>query len=92
MFGARTVRNASSKFESGDAVLQIRKIGNSTGIVLPKELLARLSLKEGDKLHIVEQTEDGIKLSPCYPKRAEVLRVAREIMDEYRDTFQALAK
>ena len=65
------------KFDSEGAVLQIRKIGNSTGIILPKDLLARLSLKEGDKLHIVEQTEDGIKLSPYDPKRAEVLQIGR---------------
>ena len=43
-------------------LLQIKKIGNSLGLILPKELLARLKLKEGDKFHIVEQTERGIKL------------------------------
>jgi putative addiction module antidote len=41
-------------------VLQVRKIGNSTGLILPKELLARLKLSEGDKLHVVEQTERGL--------------------------------
>ena len=44
-------------------VLQIKKIGNSTGLILPKELLARLKLSEGDRLHVVEQTERGIKLT-----------------------------
>ena len=39
--------------------LQVRKIGNSVGVILPKELLARLRLKEGDVLHVVEQTERG---------------------------------
>lgn len=73
-------------------VIQIRKIGNSIGLILPKELLARLKLKEGDKLHITEQPERGFKLSPYDPKRAETMRIAREIMDEYQDTFRALAK
>ena len=36
--------------------IQIKKIGNSLGLILSKELLARLKLKEGDKLHIIEQT------------------------------------
>ena len=45
-------------------LLQIKKIGNSLGLILPKELLARLKLKEGDKFHIVEQTERGIKAQP----------------------------
>lgn len=72
--------------------LQIRKIGNSVGLILPKELLARLKLKEGDKLHIVEQPDRGLKLTPYDPKHAETMRIAREVMDEYQDTFRALAK
>jgi putative addiction module antidote len=73
-------------------VLQIRKIGNSVGLILPKELLARLKLKEGDKLHIVEQAERGLKLTPYDPQHSETMRIAREVMDEYQDTFRALAK
>jgi bifunctional DNA-binding transcriptional regulator/antitoxin component of YhaV-PrlF toxin-antitoxin module len=55
-------------------------------------MLSRLKLKEGDKLHIVEQTERGIKLSPYDPKHARTMEIARKIMHEYRDTFAALAK
>ena len=73
-------------------VLQIKKIGNSVGLILPKDLLGRLKLKEGDKLHVVEQTERGVKLSPYDPKHARTMKIAREIMDEYKDTFRALAK
>ena len=47
--------------------IQIKKIGNSLGLILSKDILSRLKLKEGDKLHIVEQTERGIKLSPYNP-------------------------
>jgi putative addiction module antidote len=74
------------------AVLQIRKIGNSVGVILPKDLLARLRLKEGDKLHIVEQTERGLKLSPYDPHHAKAMEIARKAFREYADTFKALAK
>ena len=73
-------------------VLQIKKIGNSTGLILPKELLARLKLAEGDKLHVVEQTERGIKLSPYDPKHAKAMEIARRSFRKYADTYKALAK
>jgi putative addiction module antidote len=72
--------------------IQIKKIGNSLGLILSKDLLSRLKLKEGDKLHIVEQTERGLKLSPYDPKHARTMEIARKVMHEYRDTFAALAK
>lgn len=78
--------------EARDSVLRIKKIGNSVGLILPKELLARLKLKEGDHLHVVEQTERGLKLSPYDPKHAKAMKIAREVMEEYQDTFRALAK
>jgi putative addiction module antidote len=73
-------------------LLQIKKIGNSLGLILPKELLARLKLKEGDKFHIVEQTERGIKLSPYDPKHTEAMEFARRSFRKYADTYKALAK
>ncbi len=73
-------------------LLQIKKIGNSLGLILPKELLARLKLKEGDKFHIVEQTERGIKLSPYDPKHAKAMEIARRSFRKYADTYKALAK
>jgi len=73
-------------------LLQIKKIGNSLGLILPKELLARLKLKEGDKFHIVEQTERGIKLSPYDPKHAKGMEIARRSFRKYADTYKALAK
>jgi putative addiction module antidote len=74
------------------ATLQVKKIGNSLGLILPKELLARLKLKDGDQLHIVEQTERGIKLSPYDPKHAEAMDIARRSFRKYADTYKALAK
>lgn len=78
--------------ESEGTILQVRKIGNSVGVILPKELLARLRLKEGDKLHIIEQSERGLKLSPYDPHHAKAMEIARRAFREYADTFKALAK
>jgi putative addiction module antidote len=73
-------------------ILQIKKIGNSMGLILPKELLARLKLREGDKLHVVEHTERSIKLSPYDPKHAKAMEIARRSFRKYADTYKALAK
>jgi putative addiction module antidote len=73
-------------------LLQVKKIGNSLGLILPKALLARLRLKEGDKLHVIEQTERGLKLSPYDPKHAKAMEFARRSFREYAETYRALAK
>ncbi|MDB5574383.1 MAG: transcriptional regulator/antitoxin, MazE [Tardiphaga sp.] len=74
------------------AALQIRKIGNSVGVILPKELLARLKLKEVDKFYPVEQPDGSLRLSPFNPKHAKTMEIARQTMHDYRDTLAALAK
>jgi putative addiction module antidote len=73
-------------------LLQIKKIGNSVGLILPKELLARLKLKEGDKLYVIEQPERGMKLSPYDPRHAKAMEIARRSFRKYADTYKALAK
>jgi putative addiction module antidote len=73
-------------------VLQIRKIGNSLGFILPKDLLARLDLKEGDKMHIVEQTGTSVRLSPYEPAFAKAMAVAKTGMKTYRNALAELAK
>ncbi|MBN9598135.1 MAG: AbrB/MazE/SpoVT family DNA-binding domain-containing protein [Afipia sp.] len=78
--------------KAGDQALQIRKIGNSVGLILPKELLARLNLKEGDKVYPLEQPDGSLRLSPFDPKHAKAMEIARQVMHEYRDTLAALAK
>jgi putative addiction module antidote len=78
--------------ETEGTVLQVRKIGNSVGLILSKELLARLKLKEGDKLHVVEQTERGLKLSPYNPRHEKALQIARKSFRTYAETYKDLAK
>ncbi|MEW6641638.1 MAG: AbrB family transcriptional regulator [Pseudomonadota bacterium] len=80
------------KVTAEGSVVQIKKIGNSLGLILSKDLLARLKLKEGDKLHVVEQTERGVKLSPYDPKHAKAMEIARRSFSVYADTYKALAK
>jgi putative addiction module antidote len=88
----RGMEEASREYELEDTALQIRKIGNSLGLILSKDLLSRLKLKEGDKLHVVEQTERGLKLSPYNPKHAKAMQIARRSFSTYADTYKALTK
>ena len=73
------------------AALTIRAIGNSSGVVLPKELLELLNVKQGDKL-FVTRTPDGIALKPYDEDFAEQMDLAREIMREDRNILRELAK
>jgi putative addiction module antidote len=71
--------------------LKLTQIGNSVGVILPKELLARLKLEKGDTVHITD-TPDGFAVTPYDPAFEEQLALGRDFMREYRDTFRALAK
>jgi antitoxin MazE len=72
--------------------IQIKKFGNSVGLILPKELMQRLDLKRGQQLHIVELAGGGFQALPYDPDFEKTMNVADEIIDEYRDTLVALAK
>lgn len=71
--------------------LKLIKIGNSTGVILPKEVLARLRVEQGDSLSTVE-TPAGIELRAADPDFDEQMRVAREVMRKRRDALRELAK
>jgi putative addiction module antidote len=71
--------------------LKITAIGNSAGVILPKELLARLRLEKGDELYALE-TPDGIKLTAYDPLLAAQLEVAERVMRDRRTLLQELAK
>ena len=71
--------------------LKLSQIGNSVGVILPKEVLARLKLEKGDSIFITEKAE-GIALTPYNPALDEQLTAGREFMRDYRDTFHQLAK
>ena len=72
--------------------LELKKIGNSTGLILPKDLLARLGLKQGDAVFLTEGPDKTVAISAHDPHHDEVMRLGREVFREYRETFKALAK
>ena len=74
------------------AALKITQIGNSYGVILPKEMLARLKVEKGDALFVSEAANGGYNITPYDPAVDEQLKLGREFMREYRDTFHQLAK
>lgn len=78
------------KIESN--ALQVRKIGNSIGLILPKEMVARLNLKEGDKLFPAIQPDGGLVLTPHDPDFEKAMVVARRGMKRYHNALAELAK
>ena len=69
----------------------IRAIGNSAGATIPKAMLERYRLAEGDRVHLVE-TEDGILLTPFDPTFADAMVVYEEGAKKYRNAMRELAK
>jgi putative addiction module antidote len=69
----------------------VRQIGNSTGIILSKEALARLHVGAGDELFLVE-TPDGYEVTPYDPEFEAQLKSAQKGMRAYRHTLRELAK
>jgi len=71
--------------------LKITTVGNSAGVILPRELLARLRVDKGDSLYATE-LPDGVKLTPFDPELADQMDVAERVMREDRNVLRKLAK
>ncbi|MGH9608219.1 MAG: AbrB/MazE/SpoVT family DNA-binding domain-containing protein [Bryobacteraceae bacterium] len=71
--------------------LKLTKMGTSTGMVIPKEMLHRLKVEKGDSLFAIE-TPEGYLLTPYDPTIEEQLKAGRDFMKANRETFKALAK
>lgn len=71
--------------------LKITTVGNSAGVILPKELLARLRVGKGDELHALE-TADGIRLTVYDPALAKQMDVVEQIMRDDRHVLHKLAQ
>lgn len=69
--------------------IKVTTIGNSIGIVLPKELLAKLKVEKGDTLYATD-TPYGVELTPFDEKLAKTMEAATQVMRRYRDTLQQL--
>lgn len=71
--------------------LKLTQIGNSVGVILPKEALSRLRLEKGQTMFLTE-TPEGLVLTPYDPALEEQVQAGRAFMKEFRDTFHQLAK
>jgi putative addiction module antidote len=71
--------------------LKLTQIGNSVGVILPKELLAKLGVSKGDTVYAIEQP-DGIRLTTADPEFAAQMEVARAVMKKWRNVLRELAK
>jgi putative addiction module antidote len=71
--------------------LKVRKVGNSLGVLLPREVVARLQVGEGDSLALTEGG-GGYRLSAYDPDVARQVEVGKRVMRRYRNTLRELAK
>lgn len=72
--------------------LKLISVGNSVGVVFPKDVLTKLGAKKGDLLHVSEAPNGELRLAIRSAKVRRQIELGEEIMQEYRDTFSALAK
>lgn len=71
--------------------VKVRKVGNSLGVVLPKEVVAKLGVATGDDLFLV-QTQSGFQITPYDPEFAGQVSVAERIMKKRRNMLRKLAE
>ncbi len=71
--------------------LKVTKIGNSLGVILPRDLLGKLQLDKGDSIFLVD-TPDGFRITPYDPQFAEQMDAARTLMRKRRNVVNELSK
>jgi putative addiction module antidote len=72
--------------------LKLRKVGNSVGVVLPKEALARLNAGNGDAVYLSDSTDGGFRITATNPEFARKLKAAERLSRRYRHALKELAK
>ena len=72
--------------------LKVRKVGNALGVILPKEVLGRLHLEEGDRLFLTEAPDGSYRITSFDPEFEQQMVLAQGIMGRYRNTLRELAK
>jgi putative addiction module antidote len=72
--------------------LKLTQIGNSVGVILPKEAMAKLGVGKGDVVYLTDAPGGDMRLSAYDAEVAEEVAMGEAFMDRYRDTFRALAK
>jgi len=73
------------------APLKVRRVGNSLGVILTKDVVDSLGVAEGDELFAI-RTPDGIRLTPYDPDFAQAIESTRDYMRRHRDAMHELAK
>lgn len=71
---------------------KVRKIGNSLGVVLPKEALTALNVEEGAILYLTEAPQNSLRVTPEQPGFEKKMQVAESLMRRYRNALRELAK
>ncbi len=75
--------------------LKLRKVGNSVGVVLPKEAMARLNVGDGDSLALTDASDGSMRLTPVTEGSSEFvgqMKAAEKLIARYRNTLRELAK
>jgi putative addiction module antidote len=73
------------------SVVKVRRVGNSLGVILTKDVIDALGVSEGDELYAI-RTPDGIRLTPYDPDFASAIESTRDYMRRHRDALNELAK
>ncbi len=71
---------------------KIRKIGNSYGVVLPKEALLALKVEEGATVYLTEAPNNTLNMNPESPRFEKKMQIVEDVMQRYRNTLRELAK
>jgi putative addiction module antidote len=72
--------------------LKVRKVGNSLGVVLPKEALARLQVEEGQSVYLTETPEGSYRVTAGNPEFAKTMAIVDSLSRRYRNALRELAK
>ena len=72
-------------------VLKLRRVGNSVGVILPKELLESMHVSEGDEL-VVTEDPDGVRMTPYEPDFTDALKAFKRTRRKYRNALRELGK
>ena len=71
---------------------KLRAVGNAVGIILPSEVLEKLTLEEGDRVFLVETNKGNFEITPYSREVGETVDVAKGIVKRYRNAFEELAE
>ncbi len=72
--------------------MKIPEVSNSLGLVLPKEVLTRLNMQDGDKVFLTEAPDCSYRITPYDPEFKKQLKIGKKFMSRYRNTLRAMAK